>query len=835
MGSENANQRSTQDSESQFRRLLEKLPVGAYTCDAAGLITYYNQHAIELWGRAPALNDPVDRFCGSFKLFSADGSPIAHDDCWMARALREGREYNGHEIAVERPDGKRVLALAHANPIWDASGRLIGAVNVLVDVSDRQHALDAQTLLAAIVESSDDAIVSKSLDGRILSWNAGAERLYGYPADEAVGRSITMLVPPDRHAEEPAILERLGRGERIEHFETVRLTKQGRLIDVSVTSSPVRDGAGRVIGASHVARDITSRKLGEENLIALKDQLGTQLADVRRLQEMSVRLSTTLELQPILDETLRTAAAIEGADLGLLSLCDPEHNCLQVGASLGFDEGSLAAVEHVPPGAGACDAAFQQQRRVVVEDVESDPLLAPYREVARRVGFRAVHSTPLVTRSGKVVGVLSTHFRRPHRPSDRETHLIDLCARQAVDFIENARLYAELREADRRKDEFLATLAHELRNPLAPIRNSLQILRMSEDLSPATERVRDIIERQVDHMVRLVDDLLEVSRITRGKIELRKESVDLVTVIRNAVETSKPLIDAAGQQLAITLSPESMMLDADPVRLAQVVANLLNNAAKYTDPGGQIWLTARTEGAAAVISVRDTGVGIPAEMLPRVFEMFAQVNRTLHRAQGGLGIGLTLAKNLIQLHGGSIEAHSEGAGRGSEFVVRLPLATSQAAAAAAPAARGSQPRAPGRRILVVDDLRAAALTLARMLEKMGHEVRVAHDAETGLQMALAQPPELLISDIGMPGIDGHELARRVRQQPSLRGVRLVALTGYGHDRDRQQAHDAGFDHYLVKPADSEDFELLLGPSSSGDALSPGDGPADFPVAARPLP
>lgn len=798
------------NSDTQFRQLLDKLPTAAYMCDAEGLITYFNRQAAELWGRAPALNDPVDRFCGSFKLFTRDGAPIIHAECWMALALATGQGYNGQEIVIERPDGSRVTALAHANPIRDETGKVSGAVNVLVDVSDRIQAEEAQLHLAAIVESSDDAIVSKTLEGRILSWNAGAERLFGYPAEEAIGQLITLIVPPERHDEERAILSKIRRGERIEHYETVRLTKHGRRIDISLTISPIRDGTGRIIGASKVARDITARKHGDEAIVLLKDELATQLADLRRLHEMSVRLSTTLELQPILEETLRTAMTVEGTDLGLLSLCDADKNYLEVGASLGFHREFLKTIDRIPLGGGAWGTCFLERRRIVVEDIETEPIFAPYREVARQAGFRAVHSTPLITRSGKVVGVLSTHFRRPHRPSDRDIHLIDLCARQAVDFIENARLYAELREADRRKDEFLATLAHELRNPLAPISNSLHLLRLSGDLSPSLERVRDIMERQVNHMVRLVDDLLEISRITRGKIDLRKEPIELAAIVASAVETSRPFIEAAGHQLAISLPAEPVQLEADPLRIAQVIGNLLNNAAKYTEKGGQIWLTARRKGAEAVVSVRDTGVGIPTEMLPRVFEMFAQVDQTLNRAQGGLGIGLALAKSLVRMHSGRIEAHSEGPGKGSEFVVYLPaMAKMQRFTIPEPASPPCQASFPSRRVLVVDDTRAAGYVLSKLLETMGQQVCNTQDASEALESVRRERPDLVISDIAMPNMNGYELARRLRLEPGMEDVVLVALTGYGQESDRQRAKEAGFDYHLVKPVSLEALQDLL--------------------------
>jgi PAS domain S-box-containing protein len=624
--------KSSGGGEGQFRHLLDVLPAAAYTCDTTGLITYYNHHAVALWGRAPKLNDSIDRFCGSFKLFAADGSPVRHDQCWMALALQSGQEYNGQEIVIERPNGERVTVLAHASPMFDESGNLVGAVNILVDISDQIRGEQAQTLLSAIVKSSDDAIISKSLDGRILSWNLAAERLFGYTEAEAVGQLITLIIPPERQGEEREILARLRRGERIDHFETVRQAKDGRLIDISLTISPLRDRTGRIIGASKIARDITVQKQ-------------TQVA---------------------------------------------------------------------------------------------------------------------------------------------------------------------LHHASQRKDEFLATLAHELRNPLAPISNSLHLLRLSNDVGPTAQRIHEIMEQQVTHLVRLVDDLLDISRINSGKIELRKESVELAALVSGAIETSRPHIEAAGLQLALRLPPGPITLEADPIRIGQVIANLLNNAAKYTPPGGQIWLTAWQQDREAIVSIRDSGIGIPTEMLGRVFDLFAQVDGTIQRSQGGLGIGLTLAKSLVQMHGGRIEARSEGLGKGSEFVVALPVAVS-APPVTEPAATPTTPRAllAKRHILVVDDMRDAGYVLGKLLEGLGQQVHTAHDAQSALDYARRERPEVVISDIGMPDIDGYELARRLREEPLLEDLVLVALSGYGQETDRQQGEDAGFDRYLVKPASIDALYDLL--------------------------
>jgi signal transduction histidine kinase/ActR/RegA family two-component response regulator len=368
---------------------------------------------------------------------------------------------------------------------------------------------------------------------------------------------------------------------------------------------------------------------------------------------------------------------------------------------------------------------------------------------------------------------------------------------------------ADRKEADRRKDEFLAILAHELRNPLAPIRTSLHILRLTSADHPSARRVAEIMDRQVDHMVRLVDDLLEVSRITRGKIELRKEPVLLTEVLQSALETSRPLLDAAHHRLTLTIPPDPIVVDADPVRLAQVFANLLNNAAKYTDPGGQIGLAVVPADRAVSVTVRDTGIGIPADMLPHVFELFAQDDRQARRGPGGLGIGLTLVKSLVEMHGGTVEARSGGAGAGCEFTVRLPLAAVTPPVRGAKGPDGLRAELTPHRVLVIDDNRDAAESLGLLLTLLGAQVQVEYSGTAALAAIAKSRPTVVLLDLGMPGLDGLEVARRVRQQPELNTVRLIALTGWGRAEDRLRTKMAGFDHHLVKPVAFEELETLL--------------------------
>jgi signal transduction histidine kinase/CheY-like chemotaxis protein len=378
---------------------------------------------------------------------------------------------------------------------------------------------------------------------------------------------------------------------------------------------------------------------------------------------------------------------------------------------------------------------------------------------------------------------------------------------------------AQLREANRRKDEFLATLAHELRNPLAPVRNAIQVLRLKGLASPEINWASELIDRQVQAMSRLIDDLMDVSRINQGKIELRHEEVVLADILRDAVETTRPLIDEYGHSLTLNLPGEPLRLRADPTRLAQAFMNLLNNAAKYMDQGGSIAVTAEADGHEVVVTVEDSGIGIAADRLDSVFEMFSQVETALSRARGGLGIGLSLTQRLVEMHGGTVRAQSEGLGRGSRFVVRLPLATPQRAKAAAPRlpAETPAPAKPpaGLRILVADDNRDAAETMAMVFEAMGHNVRHVNDGEAAVDEAIAFKPQVVLLDIGMPKLNGYEACRKIRMQPAGAAMQIIAITGWGQPEDRLKSQDAGFDHHLVKPVDPAAVAQLIASLAAG--------------------
>jgi len=804
-------------SEERLRVTLASIGDAVITTDVQNRVTFLNGVAEDLtrWSNADAIGQPLETV---FRIVNEYSRKTVENP--SARALREGVVVGlaNHTVLIGKDGSERPIDDSAA-PVRDRDGNVFGSVLVFRDVSERRR-IEKQIAeqgevarkLAAIVDSSDDAIVSKSLDGTIRSWNGAAERMFGYTADEAIGSAITLLFPADRLDEEERIMARIRTGERVEHFDTVRLRKDGSAIPVSLTISPVKDAQGQIVGASKIARDITERIEADTSLRRTEARLVAELESTSRLHELSGRLLSATDLRPALQDVLDNAIRTCGADFGNIQLFNASASALEIAVQRGFRADFLDYFRSVRTDEGsACSQAMQKGGRVVIEDVRLDPSYVAHLAIAASAGYRAVASTPLVAHNGAVVGMLSVHFAAPHAVPDSDGKLLDLYARHAADLVERLHLMDELRhvaaglsEANRQKDEFLAILAHELRNPLAPIRHCLQILRRSPDAS-ARENARDVMERQLAQMVRLVDDLLDVSRITRGKVELRKERVALSSVIGSAIETSRPLIEHMHHELTVSLPGRRLELEADPTRLAQVFSNLLNNAAKYTDSGGDIRLAARVEGDDVVVSVRDNGVGIPADKIDSVFDMFSQVDRSMEKAQGGLGIGLTLVRRLVAMHDGEVKARSEGPGRGSEFLVRLPLALDRRAAPTA-----HEPEAPGMtplRILIVDDNQDGADTLAAVLRLTGHEVDTAYDGQEGVEAAERIQPDVVLLDIGLPRLNGYEAARRIRSQG--RRTLLVAVTGWGQEEDRRRSRDAGFDHHLVKPLDPDELMRLL--------------------------
>jgi PAS domain S-box-containing protein len=789
------------ESESQLRMLTDHAPVLIARCDKNLTFRYVNRRYAERFGlpQSRIEGHPIEEILGS----SAFETIRPHIE-----AVLGGQQAQFDSLIDYERIGRRYMRCVY-EPERDDAGQVQGWIALVSDITEHQSAEEAKALLGTIVQSSQDAIVSKTLEGQILSWNKGAEQLFGYSATDAIGQSITLVIPPDRRHEESQILSRLGRGERIEHYETVRLTRSGRRIDVSLSISPIRDSAGKIVGAAKIARDITARRHAERATRFLADASAAlaELAD----QEITLARIARLAVPDFADWCAVDVLTDEGE---LRRLAIEHHDPARL-------ERAGELLRKYPPRTTDARGARHVMRtgQAEWEAAISDEVLATIAQDAehlrllRELGLRSYMCVPLKSR-GAILGAFTFVMSESGRDYDADDLRLarDLADRVGL-AMENKRLLEALRDTDRRKDQFLATLAHELRNPLAPVSNALQVMRLSGELGPTSADLRDLMERQIGHLTRLVDDLMDVSRITRGKFELRKQPVELSSIIESAVEISGPLIDEAGHSLILNLRHGPAVLDADAVRLAQVITNLLTNAARYMARGGRIELATAIEGGQAAITVRDQGYGIPPEMLSHIFEMFTQIEQTRQRVHGGLGIGLALAKSLVEMHGGTIEARSPGLGQGSEFLVRIPVCHQSAGM---PVARlAEMAAAPSRKVLVVDDTRAALVVLEKLLRAMGQEVRAVPTAEEALTWALEDPPDIVISDIGMPGVDGYELARRIRREPTLRRVVLVALTGYGQAGDRQRALSAGFDQHLVKPVGVDDLRVVLASSPAG--------------------
>jgi signal transduction histidine kinase/CheY-like chemotaxis protein len=558
----------------------------------------------------------------------------------------------------------------------------------------------------------------------------------------------------------------------------------------------------------------------EQMALDSQRELAAQVDGLQILHGMSLKLLGTHDLGTLLNGVLLTATELSGTDIGLIALFEEPERKLRIGASLGMSEQAVERLARMDENERPCGLAFGERRRVIVEDLQTNPAYASLLPIAREVGFQAVHSAPLVSRSGAVLGVLTVYFRVPRRPPAREMQLLDLCARQAVDLIENANLYGRLRLNDRRKDEFLAVLAHELRNPLAPIQNAVRLARTPGEAPGTTQAALDVIERQVKHMSRLVGDLTDLSRISTGRLDLQTESITVQQLFDAALETSRPSIDACSQKLRVALPDRAVVLNGDLTRLAQVLTNLLNNASKYSDRGGRITLEAIVErpGTHVTISVRDTGMGMSPEMVGRVFNVFEHPVDLPTRTRGGLGVGLTLARRLVELHGGTIDAYSPGPGRGSRFTVRLPIqmgsTIDETARTTATAISNAKDEANGMsplRVLVVDDNVDSAETMAMLLTHLGHEVRTAHDGQAAIDVAEDFHPEAILLDIGLPIRSGHDVARELRRRTWAESAKIIAMSGWGRETDRQSSREAGFDYHLVKPIDHAELRRLLEP------------------------
>jgi PAS domain S-box-containing protein len=800
--------RTAAEQKGWLSTTLASIGDGVIATDSLGRIAFMNPVAEALtgWPAAEAMHAPLEQV---FRIVNEETRLAVENPA--LRALREGAIVGlaNHTILLCRDGNERPLDDSAA-PIRAEDGAIRGAVLVFRDVTERRelermqrdHQSDLERLvrertaqlerseesLRLLVEGArDHAIYLLDPRGRVVSWNRGAELIKGYGAGEIIGEHFGRFYPREDVAEgkperELGIARATGRYAE----EGWRVRKDGSRFWASVVVTALFDEKGELRGFAKVTRDESVRKESEDRARVLAAEQAAR-AEAERTAEELQRQREQLEvtLESIGDAVIATdlegrVTLINDVAQRLTGWSDAEA----IGQSLA----SVFQIRNELTQEPAENPAERALREGVVVGLANHTIL-----IARDGTVRAIDDSaaPIRDREGRIAGVVLV-FRDVTHHRKLEAEL--------------ASRVRELAEADRRKDEFLAILAHELRNPLAPIRNGLLLLQRDPDPARRNE-VLPLMERQLGHIVRLVGDLIDVSRVTRGELQLRRQPTELATVIAHAVETCRPVIDRRGHQLSVTLPDEPVWLDADLTRLAQVFANLLHNAAKYTEPGGRIRLAARREGSDAVVVVRDTGIGISQDMLGRIFDLFSQADRSPERSGGGLGIGLSLVRRLVELHGGSVRAASDGPGRGSEFEVRLPIRLSELVQ---PSSESDTMRAgTSRRILIVDDNQDAATSLARILELLGHETRVAFDGVEALEAAEAFEPDVAILDIGMPGLNGYDVCRRMRERPWASATSFIALTGWGQEQDKRRASEAGFAFHLVKPVDSGELDRLL--------------------------
>ena len=662
----------------------------------------------------------------------------------------------------------------------------------------QQHRDLLQVTLAGI----GDAVISTDAAGQITFINPVAEKLTGWRSAEALGlpleKVFAIINEQSRQAVETPVAHVLREGKIIGLANhTVLIAKDRTELVIEDSAAPIKDRQGKIVGVVLVFRDATEKRNSER-------QLQKQAERQRLLGEAAAVLLTTDEPDAMMRGLFAKLAPHFELDTYFNFMVNDAGDALRLESCIGIPEATVRTIQRLEFGQAICGTVAQLRQAICVDHIQQSS--DPKAQLVKSFGIQVYACNPLLS-DNELLGTLSFASRRRQEFEPDEIEFLRTISHYVTAAYERLRLIAALRAADRRKDEFLAVLAHELRNPLAPIRNSLQVMQLAAGDPDVVDQARALMARQVGQMVRLIDDLLDVSRITRGKLELRKERVPLQTIVNTAVETCQPLIAQLQHRLSVSLPVKQVMLDGDPTRLAQVIANLLHNAAKFTPAGGEISLSGTAEGSEAVIRIKDNGQGIPAEALPRLFEMFMQADGSLEKQHGGLGIGLNLALRLVEMHGGSITARSEGRGRGSEFVVRLPVAVAAPSPTAAKTDRESNGAKARLRVLVADDNHDAADTLAAMLRIMGHEVRTAYDGQQAVDAASAYQPDVAVLDIGMPRLNGYDAARSIRARQ--KEVLLLALTGWGQDEDKRRSHEAGFDHHLTKPADLSTLGKIL--------------------------
>ena len=797
------------DRSALFRAIVESADDAISSVDLHGVITSWNRAAERLYGYG------ASEAIGQSNRITIPSDRYAEEDD-VIRRVRGGEGIQHLETVRVRKDGSQIEVAITASAIHADSGIVIGVSKIARDISKRKDAERNGSRLAAIVESSDDAIIGKDLNGVIMTWNPGAERMFGYTAAEAVGQSIHLIIPPSHEDEEDTILARIRRGESVQHFETIRCRKDGSCLPISVTVSPIRDQEGVIIGASKIARDISDRKRAEQE--ALQAQRRAQL--VARIVEV---LSTSLDYEKRL-KSFTELAVPSLADWAALDILEEDSHIRRL------------VVAHADPAKTQLDAEIRQHyddptgpcsvRQVIrtgksalVAEITGDTIAEAARgdeervRLMRALGLVSCMCVPLTTNGGTLAALtLATAESGRQYSTDDLRFAEDLASRSAL-MVDNARAYDEVRRASRLKDEFLAMLSHELRTPLNAILGYANMLRAGMLTADKLPRIFETIERNASALTRMVEDILDVSRVVSGKMRLNMQPVELPSVLHEAIATITPAAEAKHIRVETTIDPQVGPVSGDPDRLRQIVWNLLSNAVKFTPKQGRIQVRLERVNSSVEIVVSDTGIGIASEFLPHIFERFRQADSGSARQHTGLGLGLAIVRNLVEMHGGTVYATSGGEGQGATFRVRLPLRIVHPELQ--PGARRVHPRqvaAPsfadlpslsGTHVLAVDDDADAVGLLREILEAVGASVTTTTSGRAALEIVEASRPDVLIADLGMPLMDGFELIRRLRasDDPAVRNIPAAALTAYARPEDRAKALQSGFEIHLAKPID----------------------------------
>jgi PAS domain S-box-containing protein len=821
--------------------LLNRAPLGVYLVDADLRMVEVNPVALPVFGGTPGgvigrnfdeiirrmwAAETADEIVGAFRRTLETGEPYVASDWGGFRIDRGTTEYYDWRVdRITLPDGG------------------FGLVCYFREISELKKAAAARAYLAAIVDSANDAILAKDLDGVIQSCNAAAERLFGYSCAELVGQSVRILIPPDRQSEEDEILARLRRGERIEHFETVRVTKDGRRLDIDLTISPVREETGRIIGASKIVRDITAVKQAEAERIRLLEE---NAAVTETLNTVGALVVSDLDRTKVVQAVTDAATELTTAEYGAFfyDVID-ERGETETHYTVSGVPGELFSKLRMPGNSGVFEPIFKGTGVMRSDDITRDEQSehhAPYHGLPLgQLPVRSYLAVPVKARGGNVIGGLFFGHSRPGRFDAHHERIAIGIASWASVALENAHLYTSAQEASRVKDEFLASLSHELRTPLNAIVGYARMLQSGIIPSENRQKAIDTIERNSTSLTQIVEDVLDISRIVSGKIRLDVQTVEFPTIVRNAIDAITPAAEAKGVRLEAVLDPHAAPISGDPERLQQVLWNLLTNGVKFTKRGGRVQVRLERVNSQVELTVSDTGIGISPEFLPHVFERFRQADAGINRERGGLGLGLSIARQLTEMHGGTIDVSSEGLGHGTTFRVRLPLMIVHPVRDQLPRVHPRSTSTPARigtvtlrgiHVLAVDDEPDALALVCEVLQSVGAQVSTARSAEDALAKLVTDVPDVVVADLGMPRVDGFGFIERLRHHVSarVRGIPAAALTAYARSEDRMKALKAGFQIHLAKPIDPAELVTTIAALAKRVIVKNPDPSSEPPVA-----